>query len=78
MVDLERGALTDGDRALSAAIERIRRYSPHGSYATLDEANAAAVQAMIDSEPWLVDAVLARDVIPPVRWLEADPARRPA
>jgi hypothetical protein len=89
MVDVERRGLTDSDTALAAAIERIRTHAPHGSYATLAEANAAVVQRMVDSEPWLVDVVLARDVIPqfadrklilhagpPIAWSEmTNPAR---
>lgn len=64
MVRLERRLLGDTDSALSQAIARIRAHSPHGSYASLAAANAAVVQQMTDSEPWLVDVVLAREAIP--------------
>jgi hypothetical protein len=74
---------------LAHAISQIREHSPHGNFGSLNEANAAVVQRMIDSEPWLVDVALARDVIPqfatrklilhagpPMEWSEmTNPAR---
>ena len=56
--------MTDSRADLGRAIEDIRRHVPHRTYPTLADANAAVVQRMIESEPWLVDVVLAQDVIP--------------
>src|ERR1700704_319403 len=63
MVYAERQPAAENDPALEA-IRQIRGHSPHGSYATLEQANAAVVQRMIDSEPWLVDVVLAGEAMP--------------
>src|SRR5436190_18218524 len=63
MVHAERQRGAESVSAMQA-IRQIRGHSPHGGYATLEEANAAVVQRMMDSDPWLVDVVLARDAIP--------------
>lgn len=73
-----------GDADLARLLSRIRGRTPHGPYATLDEANRAVTQIMIDAQPWLVDVRPAAEALaawsdgkkrllhagPPIAWAE--------
>lgn len=53
-----------GDEALIRLLDRLRAHTPHGSFASLDQANQAVALTMAEAHPWLVDVRLAREVIP--------------
>lgn len=53
-----------GDAKLAAAVAKLWNVELKGEYASIDEANKAVVQKMLDAQPNLVDVKLAGEVIP--------------
>ncbi|HLO02921.1 MAG TPA: DUF1116 domain-containing protein [Symbiobacteriaceae bacterium] len=53
-----------GDAKLAAAVAKLWNVNLKGEYASIDEANKAVVQKMLDAQPTLIDVVPAGSVIP--------------
>lgn len=53
-----------GDAKLAAAVAKLWNVELKGEYASIDEANKAVVQKMLDAQPTLIDVKKAGEVIP--------------